>query len=42
VIGVMPESFAHQATPPLWLLITQNWSADVRIAGNVIARPSQA
>jgi len=40
VIGVMPESFAHQGPPPLWLLIgPQNWNQrDVRIAGNVIAR----
>jgi predicted permease len=40
VIGVMPESFAHQGPPPLWLLIgPRDWKQrDVRIAGNVIAR----
>ena len=40
VIGVMPQSFAHQGPPPLWLPIgPQNWKQrDVRIAGNVIAR----
>lgn len=42
VIGVMPESFAHQGPPPLWLLIGPlNWhthTRDVRIAGSVIAR----
>jgi putative ABC transport system permease protein len=40
VIGVMPQSFAHQGPPPLWLPIgPQDWKQrDVRIAGNVIAR----
>jgi predicted permease len=40
VIGVMPQSFAHQGPPPIWLLIgPQNWNQrDVRIAGSVIAR----
>jgi putative ABC transport system permease protein len=40
VIGVMPQSFAHQGPPPLWLPIgPQNWnSRDVRTAGNVIGR----
>jgi predicted permease len=40
VIGVMPQSFAHQGPPPLWLPMgPQDWKQrDVRIAGNVIAR----
>jgi len=40
VIGVMPQGFAHQGPPPLWLPIgPQDWKQrDVRIAGNVIAR----
>jgi len=40
VIGVMPESFAHQGPPPFWLLIgPQNLNQrDVRIGGNVIGR----
>src|SRR2546423_9807568 len=40
IIGVLPESFAHQGPPPLWVLMgPQNWkSRDVRNAGNVIAR----
>jgi len=40
IIGVMPESFAHQGPPPLWLLIgPMDWKGrDVRIAGNVVAR----
>ena len=40
VIGVMPQSFAYQGPPPLWLPIgPQDWKQrDVRIAGNVIAR----
>ena len=40
VIGVMPQGFAHQGPPPLWLLAgPQNWNQrDVRNAGNVIAR----
>ena len=40
VIGVMPESFAHQGPPPLWVPIgPMDWNKrDVRIAGNVIAR----
>ena len=40
VIGVMPQSFAHQGPPPLWLLIgPHNWNQrDVRLAGNVIGR----
>jgi predicted permease len=40
VIGVMPQSFAHQGPPPLWLPMgPQNWKErDVRIGGNVIAR----
>ena len=40
VIGVMPESFAHQGPPPLWVLVgPQNWKGrDVRIAGFVVAR----
>jgi len=43
VIGVMPQSFAHQGPPPLWLPIgPQNWNQrDVRIAGNVIGRLKQ-
>lgn len=40
VIGVMPESFAHQGPPPLWLLMgPMNWKErDVRTGGAVIAR----
>jgi putative ABC transport system permease protein len=41
VIGVMPESFAHQGPPPMWLPIgpaQDSITRDVRIAGNVIAR----
>ena len=40
VIGVMPQTFAHQGPPPLWLPIgPQNWKErDVRVAGNVIGR----
>lgn len=40
VIGVMPQTFAHQGPPPLWLTVgPQDWKQrDVRIAGNVIAR----
>ncbi len=40
VIGVMPESFAHQGPPPLWLLMgPMNWKGrDVRTGGSVIAR----
>jgi predicted permease len=40
VIGVMPQSFAHQGPPPLWVPIgPQNWNQrDVRVAGNVIGR----
>jgi putative ABC transport system permease protein len=40
VIGVTPESFAHQGPPPFWVTIgPMNWTdRDVRIAGNVIAR----
>lgn len=40
VIGVMPESFAHQGPPPLWLLMgPMNWKErDVRTGGSVIAR----
>jgi putative ABC transport system permease protein len=40
VVGVMPQSFAHQGPPPLWLPVgPQDWKGrDVRIAGNVIAR----
>jgi putative ABC transport system permease protein len=40
VIGVMPQSFAHQGPPPLWLPMgPQNWKErDVRVGGNVIAR----
>ena len=40
VIGVMPEDFAHQGPPPLWLLFSsQDWKPRYdRTAGNVIAR----
>lgn len=40
VIGVLPESFAHQGPPPLWILMGPfDWKErDVRIGGNVIAR----
>jgi putative ABC transport system permease protein len=40
VIGVIPESFAHQGPPPLWIPIgPMEWKQrDVRIAGHVIAR----
>ncbi len=40
VIGVIPQSFAHQGPPPLWGLIGPlGWRhRDVRNAGNVIAR----
>src|SRR2546423_1809851 len=40
VIGVMPESFAHQGPPPLWVAIgPMEWNQrDVRVAGHVIAR----
>lgn len=40
VIGVMPEDFAHQGPPPIWLPIgPMNWNQrDVRIGGNVIGR----
>ena len=40
VIGVTPQSFAHQGPPPLWGLIGPlGWKhRDVRNAGNVIAR----
>jgi len=43
VIGVMPQSFAHQGPPPLWLPVgPQKWNQrDVRIAGNVIGRLKQ-
>lgn len=40
VIGVMPQSFAHQGPPPIWVPINpQKWETrDVRTAGDVIAR----
>jgi putative ABC transport system permease protein len=40
IIGVMPEDFAHQGPPPLWIPIgPMNWKdRDVRIGGNVIGR----
>ena len=40
VIGVLPESFAHQGPPPLWILMGPfDWKGrDVRTGGNVIAR----
>ncbi len=44
VVGVMPEGFAHQGPPPVWVLIGQwadqkGWTErDTRIAGNVVAR----
>jgi len=40
VIGVTPESFAHQGSPPFWVTVgPMNWKdRDTRIAGNVIAR----
>ena len=40
VIGVLPESFAHQGPPPAWILMGPfNWQGrDVRTGGNVIAR----
>jgi len=40
VIGVLPESFAHQGPPPLWILMGPfNWKGrDVRTGGNVVAR----
>ncbi|MEK6281443.1 MAG: ABC transporter permease [Acidobacteriota bacterium] len=40
VIGVMPQNFAHQGPPPLWLPISpQYWNErDVRVAGDVIGR----
>ena len=42
IVGVMPENFAHQGPPPLWLLVgPMNWhthTRDVRLAGSVIAR----
>lgn len=40
VIGVTPESFAHQGPPPVWMTIgPMNWKdRDTRTAGNVIAR----
>ena len=40
VIGVLPESFAHQGPPPLWVLMGPfDWKGrDVRTGGNVIAR----
>ena len=40
VIGVLPESFAHQGPPPAWVLMGPfNWQGrDVRTGGNVIAR----
>src|SRR6267142_1651588 len=43
VIGVMPQSFAHQGPPPLWLPMgPQNWrERDVRTGGNVIGRLKQ-
>lgn len=43
VIGVVPQSFAHQGPPPLWVPMgPQNWKQrDVRIAGNVIGRLKQ-
>ena len=40
IIGVMPEGFAHQGPPPLWVPIgPMNWKdRDVRVGGNVIGR----
>ena len=42
IIGVMPQDFAHQGPPPLWLTMgPMNWhthTRDVRLAGYVIAR----
>ncbi len=40
IIGVLPESFAHQGPPPLWMLIGPfNWTErDTRTGGNVVAR----
>ncbi len=40
VIGVMPEDFAHQGPPPLWVTVgPMNWiNRDVRVGGNVIGR----
>jgi putative ABC transport system permease protein len=40
IIGVMPQDFAHQGPPPLWVPIgPMNWKdRDVRIGGNVIGR----
>ena len=40
VIGVLPESFAHQGPPPLWILMGPfNWDhRDTRTGGNVVAR----
>jgi putative ABC transport system permease protein len=40
VIGVMPQTFAHQGPPPLWLPVApQYWNErDVRVAGDVIGR----
>ncbi len=40
IIGVMPEGFAHQGPPPLWVPIgPMNWNnRDVRTGGNVIGR----
>lgn len=41
VIGVLPESFAHQGPPPLWILmgpLLHSQGRDTRTAGNVIAR----
>jgi putative ABC transport system permease protein len=40
VIGVSPESFAHQGPPPFWVTIgPMSWKdRDTRTAGNVIAR----
>ena len=40
IIGVMPEGFAHQGPPPLWVPIgPMNWKdRDVRVGGNVVGR----
>ncbi len=41
VIGVLPESFAHQGPPPLWILmgpLLHRQGRDTRTGGNVIAR----
>jgi putative ABC transport system permease protein len=44
IIGVMPEEFAHQGPPPLWVPVgPMNWKQrDVRVAGNVIGRMKPA